>query len=174
MKTKKLILSLLATTLMLFLSCNSDSDQVENTQIDNLTNKVAPGGGGPCPPGSLAVIIYEFDTFRFHRPKKNCESGFWFCSDGEWVITCIENPNGRRYSGITETTTTVAGVIDRDNGLISFRFPIELITKDGNKPSDFEIFNVDEELTFGDLTLIKGDYSSTFTNDEITVNVPVK
>ena len=139
-----------------------------------MTNKVAPGGAGPCPPGMLAVISYEFDTFRFHRPKKNCESGFFFCSDGDWVINCVENPKGRLYSGMTETTTTVAGIIDRENSLISFHFPIELINKEGNTQSDFEIFNVDEDLSFGDLTLVKGNYPSTFTNNEIIINVPAK
>lgn len=182
MKTKKLFLGLLATTLILFFSCDSDSNQNENTKNlqtnSSLTNKVDSGsgigvvGGDVCPDGMIAVVSYEFDTFRFHRPKKDCESGFWFCSDGKWVITCVENPNGRIHSGITESTTTVAAIIDKSNKIVSFHFPIGLIGKDGNNLSDFETFNVDEEVPFGDLTLIKGDYQSTFTNDEIIINVP--
>jgi len=49
-----------------------------------------------------------------------------------------------------------------------------LINKDGNTLSDFETFSVDEELKFADVTLIKGEYQSTFTIDEIVIDVPVK
>lgn len=182
MKTKKLLLGLLASLLILFFSCEGDSNQNETTTIplknSSLTNKVDSGegigfvGGDACPDGMIPVISYEFDTFRFHRPKKDCKSGFWFCSDGKWVITCVENPNGKIHSGITDSSTTVAAIIDKNNKIVSFHFPIGLIGKDGNTLSDFETFNVDEEVPFGNLTLIKGAYSSIFTTDEIIINVP--
>jgi len=178
MKTKKILLGILATMLLLNFSCDSNSDEIENTQFldtnTSLTDKLR-AGGGPCPDGMIAVLSYEFDSFHFHRPKKNCESGFWFCTKGGgWNIDCVINPNGKIYSGITDTTTTVAAIIDRENELITFHFPIELINKDGNTLSDFETFSVDEELKFADVTLIKGEYQSTFTIDEIVIDVPVK
>ncbi len=174
MKTKKLFLGLLATTLILFFSCDSDSNQTEDTQnVKNNTNLTSRLAAGPCPKGTFEVWSYEFESFHFHRPVKNCESGFWFCTKGGgWTVDCVTNPNAK--SQITNNGTLVLAVVDREKEIISFHFPIELIGKDGNKFSDFETFNVDEELKFGDLTLIKGDYPSTFTNDEIIINVPVK
>jgi hypothetical protein len=177
MKTKKLMFGLLATMLMLFLSCNSDSSQIESVENLNynsiITNRLPPGG--PCPEGMIAVLSYEFDSFHFHRPVKDCESGFWFCTKGgEWVITCVTNPKAKIHSSLTNNSTTVAAIIDRENELISFHFPIGLINIAGNTQSDFQVFNVDEELTFGDVTLIRGNYNSTFTNDEIIIDVPVR
>ncbi|WP_320814676.1 hypothetical protein [Flavobacterium sp.] len=176
MKTKKIFLGLLAAMLILFFSCDSDSNQTEAVKNSNhnITNKL-PAGGGPCPDGMIAVISYEFDSFHFHRPKNNCESGFWFCTKGgDWTVNCVINPYGKTYSYLTDSTTVVAAIVDRKNEVISFHFPIGLINKDGNTQSDFEIFNVDEELTFDDVTLIKGNYRSTFTNEEIIIDVPVK
>lgn len=173
MKTKKLFLGLLATTLILLFSCDSDSSQTESTQNikdnTNITNKLA---AGPCPKGMIEVWSYEFETFHFHRPKYDCERGFWFCTDGGWTVDCVTNPNAK--SQITNTGTIVLGIVDREKEIISFHFPIELIGKGGNTQSDFETFNVDEELKFGDLSLVKGDYTSTFTNDEIIINVSIK
>ncbi|MCO6174539.1 hypothetical protein NHF50_05735 [Flavobacterium sp. NRK F10] len=177
MKTKKLLFGLFAITLVLLFSCENNSEELSSSQnlINDPTITSKLPAGGPCPDGMVAVLSYEFDSFHFHRPKKNCESGFWFCTKGgEWVVNCVSNPKGKIYSSISETTTTVAAIIDRENESISFHFPIELINKNGNTINDFETFNVDEELEFGDVTLIIGDYPSTFTNDEIIIDVPVK
>lgn len=173
-KTKKKLLGLLATLLILFFACDSVTNQTEDTQnVKNDTNLTSRLTAGPCPEGTFAVWSYEFESFHFHRPVKNCESGFWFCTKGgEWTLEYVTNPNAK--SQITNNGTLVLASADRKNKLIRFHFPIELIGKDGNTQSDFETFNVDEELTFGDLTLVKGDYPPTFTNDEIIISVPVK
>jgi hypothetical protein len=174
MKTKKLLFSLLASLLILFFSCDSATNQTEDTQnVKKETNLTSRLPDGPCPEGTIAVWSYEFESFHFHRPVKNCESGFWFCTKGgEWTVECVPIPNAK--SQLTNNGTLVLAIVDRKNKLISFHFPIELIGKDGNTQRDFETFNVDEELTYGDLSLVKGDYPSTFTNNEIIINVPVK
>ena len=57
--------------------------------------------------------------------KWNC-CGFC-CVNYDFIL-----PNGRIHSGITESTTTVAAIIDKNNKIVSFHFPIGLIGKDGN------------------------------------------
>ena len=131
-----------------------------------------------CPPGTHAVLSWEFDTFRFKRPKYDCNRGFWFCSDGHWVLSC--EPNQYRAAEISNVdidngTTTVSIAIYEGENYIDFYFPKELLNVGGNSLSDFTTFNVDDELMLIEgVTLKKGDYSSRIEDDEIIISVDVK
>lgn len=173
----KLIFKTLIVIFIVFSCSSNENIEVINSKENNMFNREIG-----CPPNSTASIHYEFSSFKFKRPKFNCESGFWFCTtDGEWIVECHDNYNGAvvaSYSlsdvdNITQRTT-VAGIIDYNNKIVDFYFPIELANVGGNKLSDFDVFNVDDDESINILEgveLIPGNYYSRIENTEIIISV---
>ncbi|MAX69807.1 MAG: hypothetical protein CMC76_01725 [Flavobacteriaceae bacterium] len=161
----------------LIFSCEKD-DNTMNQVIEGF-QKIGPSG---CPENTTASIHYEFDEFRFKRPKFNCNSGFWFCTtNGGWVIECHDNFSGAVVEVIslskvdtTSRKTTVAGIINYSNSTVDFYFPKELAYLEGNKLSDFNVFNVDNDTNINiidGVTLIPGNYNTLIDDTEIIVSV---
>ncbi|MEY8849909.1 hypothetical protein AB9K26_13905 [Psychroserpens sp. XS_ASV72] len=164
----------------LSLSCSKDNNEeiIPVNENSSQTSARLP----ECPPNSHAVLHYQFSSFRFKRPKYDCERGFWFCfTDPEWQVHCVDNYNGAVVKTISlsnvdqiEERTTVAGLINKGDKIVDFYFPIELVGLDGNTLEDFAIFNVDDDeniyITNG-VTLIPGDYPSRVEGSEIIVSV---
>lgn len=136
---------------------------------------------GDCPEGYFESWSYEFNTFRFKRPKYDCERGFWFCTDGGWVLTCIDlhgqpmgplPPEDHTYispRGGRAVAYATPGVSNE----ITILFPRGLETMPGNSIVDFQTFNVDSEIYIGGMQLRAGDYPTVFTTDHIICKVPI-
>lgn len=127
-----------------------------------------------CPPGTHPVIIYEFDEFRFHRPKWNCQSGFWFCTvGGKVTVQCVPVSSFPYKSVINGKHTTVIAELTDKN--IQFHFPAALLSVEGYTKKDLSVLNVDEalEINFGSkkLKLITGDYAVNIVKDELIIDV---
>jgi hypothetical protein len=140
------------------------TNYVKPSQSSSESHKVIPG----CPEGMHAVLSYEFAEFHFHRPKFDCESGFWFCTvGGHWEVDCVPD---RPLASINGTTAYVWAQ-ELENGQIEIHFPIGLKDTNGYTAEDLSIFNVDEEYEiYKGITLKTGDYPVVETDvDFVTV-----
>lgn len=138
------------------------------------TEKV-PENVPDCPEGTHPVIIYEFDEFRFHRPKWNCQSGFWFCTVGaKWTVQCVPNASSFPYKPVIsgKHATVIAELAEKN---IRFHFPAALLSTEGYTKKDLSVFNVDEalEIDFGSkkIKLITGDYAVKLVKEELIIDV---
>lgn len=124
-----------------------------------------------CPEGTHAVLTYEFDEFRFHRPRRDCESGFWFCTvGGHWEVNCVPNSPFASING----TTAYVWAQELENGQIEIHFPLALKDTEGYSAEDLATFNVDEEYEiYEGITLKIGDYSVEETEIDLVVVVDV-
>jgi hypothetical protein len=133
----------------------------------NATAKALPDD---CPPGQHPALTYDFDEFRFHRPKYDCESGFWFCTKGGsgWQIKCVDNLPFSYISG----TTAHLWARQLDNGQMEMHFPLALRETEGYTAEDLATFNVDEEWEiYPGVTLKPGDYPVKEVEKELVVVV---
>jgi hypothetical protein len=133
-------------------------------------SRVAPGG--PCPDGTHPVLVYEFDEFHFHRPKKGCASGFWFCTvGGGWGIDCVPN-----NSNIAKVTAGKAKIwADVINDQLAIHFPIGLKTNGGYSAADLAALSVDDEYeVYPGYITKKGSYSVVETANDLLVLVDLK
>jgi hypothetical protein len=130
-----------------------------------------------CWPGQHIALVYSYD-FHFHRPRRNCESGFWFCTtNGHYEWACV--PNSRaKYSEENLNTNKNLVYLDVADDYFTFRFPISLKLDKRYNANDLKTFNVDEALKFSykehNYELITGDYPTIESDTEIIVKVPVK
>ena len=161
--------------LLLFVSFFIFSCENEEQTLLNENLVVQKAFGGDCPPGTYLTSVYEFSEFRFHRPKMGCESGFWFCTtDGGWTKMCRDG-DGRLTQPIKDIQMqSKVYAIPNDDDIVKFVFPMKIIDLSGKGKENFEEFNVDEELVFGNLKLITGTYLSIFVEDAIVIDVPAK
>ena len=147
-----------------------DDNPFGDVILDITSSSLAKNSERLCPPGSVEVWEYQFNSFNFHRPVKNCESGFWFCFvDGSW-----------EFVGCQDSTGTVWPVYDdhiiaqksEEEDTIDFYFPIDAFVDHANYPTEFEVFSVDDALQFGNQELIIGEYPVEFHPDYLKVSVP--
>lgn len=152
-------------------SCSSNLDEQSNSPISKEKKGIVEKRlQTDCPEGQSAVLEYSFDEFRFHRPAKDCESGFWFCTKGGsgWHIEC--RPNAGLTASIVGTTANVWAKEVDDK--MEIHFPLELKNTEGYTAEDLSTFNVDEEYTiYEGITLKPGDYPVTETDTELVVIV---
>jgi len=123
-----------------------------------------------CPEGQHLAWFYEFNGFNFHRPKFNCNSGFWFCfRDGHWVKRCVaDNPS----TEIKTNSTVVWGKMVGSQ--FEIHFPAGLQYMPGNSPQDFQTFSVDDEYEIDtNLTLAKGSYTVSTIGSDFVVLVNI-
>ena len=129
----------------------------------------------PCPVGQHAVLSFEFNTLRFHRASAGCETRFSICSDGEWIIDCLDNSHRLSNYNSNDNTVKVVGEVSTDGNYLTLHFPIELTRLSGYVSNDFIDFGFDNDYYLTkDFSIEKGDYTPTFTNDEIIVKVNIK
>lgn len=157
-----------------FFSCSTETFQ--DTESEKNVNESINSKALICPHGYHAVFEYEFDGFNFHRPKHNCESGFWFCVSGHWEIDCEANGTNGAIAiseiDLINNTTTVAAIHNKTNKTVEFYFPKDLASVGKNTLSDFSVFNVDENLKMANgIILKKGNYSSVVVGTEIIITV---
>jgi hypothetical protein len=151
------------------ISKSPEIKEAKSTKISS-TNVNKTSRTWPCPEGTHAVLVYEFDAFRFHRPRYNCERGFWFCtSGGQWSIQCVPNsPIAAIEGGIANIWAEELG------GQMELHFPLELKNTEGYTQEDLSTFNVDEEYEIYEGIILKpGDYSVTETENELVVIVDI-
>jgi hypothetical protein len=134
-------------------------------------SKVAPGG--PCQDGYHPVLVYEFDEFHFHRPKKGCASGFWFCTvGGGWGIDCVQNNIGSIAKIQAGKAKIWADVV---NDQLAIHFPIGLKTNGGYTVADLATLAVDDEYeVYPGYITKKGSYSVVETANDLLVLVDLK
>lgn len=150
------------------LRSESDIPQ-EITSRSSSTSKMLPG----CPEGTHAVLAYDFDEFRFHRPKYDCERGFWFCTvnGSGWYIDCVPN----KPVAYIRNGTAFVWVEELDNNQVEFHFPLDLKNDPNYSREDLATFNVDDEyILYEGITLIPGDYAVKETATELVVVVDYK
>lgn len=140
-----------------------------------IANAQIVGRSAPnCPAGQHPVLTYACDL-AFHRPKFDCESGFWFCfSNCTWTSSCVGDLAFR--SAEREFSNEVIGELVGDNFVI--HFPKGAVERSNLSAVDKSTINVDDALQFvfngKKVTLIKGDYSTQETEYEIIATIPVK
>ena len=112
-------ISVLIIIIVTIFSCKKTSNQVQDSK--NVESQSQLSGIPLCPEGTHAVLTKEFDEFHFHRPKKECKSGFWFCTiGGKWVTRCVPN-NSHAY--IAGTTAYLSARV-LDDGKVEIHFPL--------------------------------------------------
>ena len=163
-------------TLCVALFSCSNEDSIKNEKESELFNTHL-AAKGLCPPGSTEVWEYEFDGFRFKRPKFDCGSGFFFCTvKGNWSFVGCRDQFGTVYPATPSLSPVGTKVIAFTNNTVNevtILFPYGLVNKPGNNVNDFNIFSVDEEINIGNMKLKAGAYPTTFTATEIVVKVPI-
>lgn len=163
---KNIIITLVLTMLL--------SSTLYSQKLEQTVEQSAPV---ECPAGTHAVLTYSCEL-AFHRPKFDCESGFWFCcGNGQWTTTCVPNS---QYFGADKTgkTSKIKMFVEVTDQQFIFHFNASLKNEPGYSNSDLQVFNVDDALIFSigskKYQLITGDYSTIQTDLEIKVIVPVK
>ncbi|MDI1316268.1 hypothetical protein [Flavobacterium sp.] len=155
---KKLVFGLITT---LFMSINA------NAQKPSLSDVV-------CGPGQHATISFEFNTLRFHRASAGCTRRFSICSDGEWIIECVDNRRLASYNPVKDSATVLVE-ISNDGNTALLRFPIEIKSLPHFKEEDFSNFGFDNDYKLTkDFVIAKGEYAPKFTDREITVTVNLR
>ena len=138
------------------------------------SNKQAP----ECPPGTHPVLVNNCDFKNFHRPKKNCQSGFWFCFECDgWRIECLPNfPSA--FKAIVDDKNKATVWAELTDKSVIFHFPAALKNSNAYVSTDLEKLNVDEslELRFPNRTvkLKIGEYAVREMYGELIVEVPVQ
>lgn len=173
-KVMKNLKALFIFSLFFIFSCNnresSDKENLPSVNINSESTSARLSEG--CPEGTHAVWSYSFDEFHFHRPKYNCDRGFWFCTKGGsgWTVECVPNGSTAPVSTISEGKARVwAKEVD---GKIELHFPLALKDTEGYTPEDLATFNVDEEYEiYNGITLKTGDYPVQQTENELVVLV---
>lgn len=123
-----------------------------------------------CPPGTTLTYVFTCD-FHLHRPKFNCEKGFWFCcKEKRWDIKCLPNYH------VGSVGYIYGRIIDGD--YMEFHFPNEIVKKQNFTKEEVAVFNVDDPLEFENekdkIQLITGDYPTIQLKEELIVRVPFK
>lgn len=123
-----------------------------------------------CPVGQGSIAVYACDV-EFHRPKYNCEKGFWFCFlNCHWEKRCLANST-------TGSTGFLYAKIVKEK-YVEFHFPNEYIDKQHFTAEEKSVFNVDDPLIFEfekqKVQLITGDYPTKQEKQELTVLVPFR
>ena len=131
-----------------------------------------------CPPGTEPAFVISCDGFNFHRPSKNCVSGFWFCFNvcTAWLVDCSGNVVSS-FATSKNNTVTVFGKIIKNQ--IELHFPIALAAAKGYTTDDLKVFSVDEDDPFYkgsnvSYTMLKGQYPVRKSETELIVLVNFK
>jgi hypothetical protein len=98
---KLLVLFLFATASMYSCSKSDHKPEKDALQIKVSSEKILTAG--PCPPGYGVKASYIIDRLNFHKPRTSCNSGFGFCVNGHWEVTCIAGVPIYTPTGITPT-----------------------------------------------------------------------
>lgn len=172
----------------LALSCNNESEggEVSNRKApkeiidvikknDNQTYRF----GGVCD-GAVSIGISVETDFDIKRPKFDCNSGFWFCTETHTYLTCKDGAgNIIHQEEICRTGNTNQKPhkyqiplyeFDENNIVLSFK---KEYFKVGFTADDLKFFSVDDErLILPNRKLVIGEYE-VFDN-ESTYVVKVK
>lgn len=158
---------LVASASIALFSCNKES--IDTKVEENLTTL----GGPPynAPPGYNWSLHYSYNDFNFHRPRFNCEHGFWFCFiDGYWHW---EITPSWPVSTISGTTAHIWGKY-LGNNKFEIHFPIALKTQVGYSSNELLNFSVDDTMYLENNTILKfGDYNTNETTTEIIAVVDI-
>jgi len=117
-------------------------------------------------------LTMEFDGFNFHRPKFDCEKGFWFCFLGStgWYIDCVPNVPVAYLKG----TTAFVWARELDNQ-VEIHFPLDLKKDPKYTADDLKVFSVDEKYTLAEnITLKPGEYAVKESDSELIVIVDLQ
>jgi hypothetical protein len=103
---------------------------------------IAERGFAQCPAFSHPVYTYEIDQFNFHRPKYDCEKGFFICIRGHWDIRCA--PNSPFSARITEEGMVQFYALLKDNQ-IELHLPAVLAELPQYAEEDMSVFSVEKD-----------------------------
>lgn len=161
----------------LLASCTKEiiEKETENKNVSNLlpipSNENLRALPEDCPTGTHAVLQYNFDEFHFHRPRRSCQSGFWFCTvGGSWEVNCVANTNS--LLATINGNSAFVWAKELESNQIEIHFPIALKDTESYSAEDLAVFNVDEEYEiYNGITLKEGEYSVVETENELVVVV---
>lgn len=188
---KMLKFFILVLTFICFFSCSNES-VIDNQDFNfkaapksliskiintNLNSKV---NSGPCDGASSYGISVQTD-FDFKRPKHNCQSGFWFCTETSTYLQCLDS-NGdviyqvELFTGNREEPMNKysIGLVELENNEIVLSFP-KLYFENGNYTNDdLKFFSVDESIEIlPNAYLVKGDFEVFSYEESLLVLLPI-
>lgn len=148
-------------TCMLFVSCSKKNPAKtisENSVVKNTREE------------PQLVLTYVIDEFKLHRPKHNCERGFWFCVEGHWETKTVYTTNMlvsyTDPSGQSHLWASVEGKIAKIHFPESLKYN-PLFTSD-----DLAFLNADSPYELSKGIIVKpGTYAVTTLNKELIVTV---
>jgi hypothetical protein len=132
---------------------------------------------GSCPPGYITVITIDADVFNFHRPKYDCEKGFFICIRGvHFELDC--QPATRLSSYLKDSRVHGYGLLlDRQ---IELHLPAALAEHPAYANDDMSVFFVEKdwiEIYSKDKkigTMKEGDYEVKRTEEELIILVDLE
>lgn len=145
---------------------------LKSAMEDNVLQKTF----GPCD-NAARIQIYHTGTFRFKRPKFDCESGFWFCSTpGIWMGDCFDSAGNLIYSApLASFEPSKSGqqngvdfrveIVYSSENTVFMKYDLNYFNSNEYSTSDLEFLSVDEELLLTNgQNLVLGQYP-TFEYD---------
>jgi hypothetical protein len=136
-------------------------------------SKTAPEVG--CPPGYHPIMALTIDVFNFHRPKYNCERGFFICIKGIHFEGDCTPDYPQFFPYFKDGLVHGYGLVL--DGKIELHLPAALADHPGYAKDDMSIFSVEKdwvdvyinEKKIG--TMKEGDYAVKRTELELIITV---
>jgi hypothetical protein len=130
-----------------------------------------------CPPGQHPIISFVIDVLNFHRPKYNCERGFFICVRTHFEIDCT--PDRSIFQPFFKDGK-VQGYGVLLDGKMELHLPAALADLDEYAEDDMSVFSVEKDwvdIYFQEKkvgTMKEGDYEVTRVGEELVITVDLE
>ena len=135
----KKVFLLIALVAGLSISCESDMTEGNELNLGENQDKVTIILDDFSQTGRDGIWCIEFDELQIRRPKKNCESGFWICCDGEKCTNDCADDEQQPIATLNGRLATVKLDFSNANHF-ELRFPVGLKSLEGRTAKEFDFF----------------------------------
>lgn len=131
-----------------------------------------------CPAFYHPRFTLVIDDVNFHRPKYDCERGFFICIETHWEIKCV--PNSYLVAKPKLEDGKVHGYVLLKDEQVEIHLPAALADLDRYKDEEMNVFSVEPGIVTITLpdgstrSLKEGDYLVERVEDELVITVDLE